>query len=134
MNGKQFAAEAENLADVMAYIREFLEQAGCSLHKLQQILLAAEEIFMNIVHYAYGDEKGSVTIRCARLDSPARYALWFCDTGKPFDPTTKEAPDLSENLLDRKVGGLGIFLVQRMMDKMVYTRENEQNIIYIEKA
>lgn len=133
MNEKQFAAEAENLAGVMAYIREFLENSGCSSHKMQQILLATEEIFVNIVHYAYGDEKGMVTVKCARLDSPDRYALWFSDTGEPFDPTVQKAPDISENLLDREVGGLGIFLVGRLMDKMTYSRENGQNILYVEK-
>jgi len=107
MNEKQFAAEAESLADVMAYVQEFLEREGCSPHKLQQMLLATEEIFVNIAHYAYGGEKGLVTVRCARLEAPDRYALWFCDTGIPFDPTTRESPDLTKDLQDREIGGLG---------------------------
>ncbi len=134
MNEKQFAAEADALAGVMAYARGFLEEAGCPPKTLRQILLAVEEIFINIARYAYKGEKGTVTVKCAQLDSPARYALWFRDDGVPFDPTAVEVPDLSEDLLDREVGGLGIFLVRRMMDKMAYTRENGENVIYIEKA
>ncbi|HBU12909.1 MAG TPA: ATP-binding protein [Clostridiales bacterium] len=133
MNEKQFAAEAENLAEVMTYVQDGLKEAGCPPQTLRQILLAVEEIFVNIAHYAYRGEKGFVTVKYARLDSPARYALWFCDAGVPFDPTARDAPDISTDLRNRQIGGLGIFLVREMMDKMTYTRENGRNIIYIEK-
>lgn len=130
---KQYAAKADELSRVQEDIKSFLQEAECPPKALMQVLLAVEEIFINIVNYAYGDKKGAVTLKLELLNEPDRYALWFCDTGVPFDPTARKEPDLSEDLLDREIGGLGIFLVRKTMDKMTYKREDGWNITCIEK-
>ena len=55
------------------------------------------------------------------------------DTGIPFDPTAAPEADTSLGVEDRPIGGLGIFLVRKIMDKVSYRRENGKNILSMTK-
>ena len=57
----------------------------------------------------------------------------FMDRGVPYDPLAKDDPDVTLSLNDREIGGLGIFMVKKSMDDMVYTYENGQNVLTIRK-
>ena len=60
--------------------------------------------------------------------------LTFTDTGRPFDPLQADDPDTKVPLSERKIGGLGIFVVKKMMDKVEYRRENDRNILTLTKC
>ena len=53
--------------------------------------------------------------------------------GKAFNPLETEDPDLALDVAERKIGGLGIFLVKNVMDEIDYRREDERNILTIKK-
>ena len=55
------------------------------------------------------------------------------DSGVPFDPTLASEPDLAADLKDRPIGGLGIYLVKRIMDQVSYARKNGKNILSMTK-
>ena len=55
------------------------------------------------------------------------------DSGIPFDPTAKKDPDITESAEERKIGGLGIYMVKKSMDSMIYEYKDNQNILTISK-
>ena len=126
-------AELEQLQNVQDFIAEELEACGCPMKAQFQIEVAVEEIFVNIVSYAYRPEVGEATIRCAVEEEPLQVTIQFLDHGKPFDPLAKEDADTSGDALEEREGGLGILLVKKSMDDVRYAYENGKNILTIRK-
>lgn len=94
--------------------------------------LAFEEIVSNIVCYAYSPEaEGEMTIEI--VESDQQVIITFKDRGKPFDPLSVAEPDTTLSINERPVGGLGIFLVRKMMDSVSYIYSDSQNILEIRK-
>ena len=124
-------AKLENLEKVTDFIESMLDD--CEMKTVLQIRLAAEEIFVNIVSYAYESGEGNMDIDCEFLENPKRFLLRFSDYGVPFDPTAKEDADTSEDALLGRIGGLGILLVKKNMDSVNYVREQGKNILTLVK-
>ncbi len=97
----------------------------------KHLLIAADEIFTNIVSYAYSGTAGPVEVS-AEQDAKI-FRLTFADTGKPFDPLQTADPDIKTPLEERQIGGLGLFVVKKLMDKVEYRRENGRNILTLTK-
>ena len=125
-------AKLENLVDVTAFVESQLETLDLPMKTQMQIDLAVEEIFVNIASYAYSPEDGMAIIEVELTEDP-RVIITFIDNGKPFDPLAKEDPDVTQTAEDRKVGGLGIFMVKKSMDDVSYEYKDGQNILRIEK-
>ena len=125
-------AKLENLVDVTAFVESQLETLDLPMKTQMQIDLAVEEIFVNIANYAYSPEDGLAIIEVELTEDP-RVIITFIDNGKPFDPLAKEDPDITKSAEDRKVGGLGIFMVKKSMDDVFYEYKDGQNVLRIEK-
>ncbi len=125
-------AEIGNLEAVQSFIGEALEKLGCPVKVLTQVDVAAEEIFVNIAHYAYAPGKGDATVRVEKAD-PAGAVITFADRGVPYDPTSKEDPDTALPAEEREIGGLGIFMTKKIMDEMTYERRDGMNILKMRK-
>ena len=121
----------ENIGKATEFVDSELEALGCPLKAQAAIDVAIDEIFGNISHYAYDPGTGPVTVR-VESDSKA-VEITFMDKGKPFDPLKKADPDVSLSAEERKIGGLGIFLVKKTMDDMTYEYKDGQNILKIRK-
>ena len=94
-----------------------------------QIGIAAEEVFVNIANYAYpSNDNGSVSVVCAVGGSPRFVSISFIDNGIPFNPLNKPDPDINAPFEEREEGNLGIFMVKKLMDSVVYTYKNNQNV------
>ena len=78
-------------------------------------------------------EEGKVKIVSQLKDNPERLCIEFSDQGVPFNPLEKPDPDITLSAEERNIGGLGIFLTKKFMDKVEYRFENGSNILYIEK-
>lgn len=126
-------ASIDNLGQVLGFIDEQLESAGCPMREQMKIDVAVEEIFVNIASYAYAPDSGSATVRIEFEQDPPAAVITFVDSGIPYDPLEKADPDVSLSLHEREIGGLGIFMVKKSMDGMTYQRENGQNILHIRK-
>ena len=134
MQKLKICALAEKLPEVNAFLDPLLEQLHCPGRARCQIDLAVEEIFVNIAHYAYGEGTGSAVIAVEALPELPGVRIIFEDTGMPYDPLAKEDPDVTLAVHERKIGGLGIFLVKKTMTRMEYRYENGKNILTLEKS
>lgn len=87
-----------------------------------------DELLMNIISYAYPDEgKHDISIKVELSDD--RLKVSMVDDGIPFNPLGIETPDTELSLEERKIGGLGIHLIRKMMDRVSYQRRIHKNVI-----
>lgn len=126
-------AKEKNLYTVLSFINERLDEISCPEAVKSQLNIAAEEIFVNIAKYAYGGESGKAVIKFSFDENEKTVALVFEDNGMPYNPLEKPDPDITMSAQERKIGGLGIFMVKKFTDSMEYTYENETNILKIIK-
>ena len=126
-------ASVAKLPEVLGFIDGHLEAGECPLRAMMQIDVAAEEIFVNIANYAYAPGKGMAKIRVEVGDDPRGVAITFIDRGMKYDPLAKEDPDVTLSAEERKIGGLGVFLVKNTMDDMTYEYVDGQNVLTIKK-
>ena len=126
-------AVVENIPRATAFVSEELDKIGCPMKARAQIDIAIDELFGNIAHYAYPGGTGDTVVRF-EFDAPSRTAaVTFMDSGVPYDPLKKEDPDVTLPAEQRKIGGLGIFLVKKTMDEMRYERRDGRNVLTIKK-
>lgn len=126
-------AEIGNIERITESINEQLEAAGCSIKAKMQIDVAIDELASNVAYYAYTPNTGNITVDYEFLSDTGTAKLSFIDEGKPYNPLIKEDPDVTAELEDRRIGGLGIFMVKKTMDNMEYIYENGRNIVTIFK-
>ena len=123
-------ASIERLDEVIDFVNAELESNMCPPDIQNQIDVAVDEIFTNIASYAYTSKKGNAEISIAARDE---ILLIFEDSGIPYNPLEHVPPDLDKPLIERDMGGLGIFLTKQFMDKVDYTRLNDKNILTMYK-
>ena len=66
-------------------------------------------------------------------EDPVCVTITFVDHGIPYDPLAKEDPDITLSAEERKIGGLGIYMVKKSMDNMSYEYTDQQNILRLTK-
>ena len=105
-------------------------EAGFSLPRVHEIELVVEEVVANICRHSYGEQLGSVELSCWRFDGP-KLALEFIDYGCPCDILALPAPDLSVDLDQRDLGGIGVPMLRALVDEATYRREDARNILCV---
>ncbi len=125
-------ASLENLGTINSFIHKWAKKASLSTHSENELLLAAEELYINIVRYAYPESLGKVTIHC-RIDEDS-LVLKIKDEGIPFNPLQLPEPHLVSCLKERKVGGLGVFLMRRFADNVKYEKQGKYNVLTLVKS
>ena len=119
-------------------LADFINQV-CNKFALDQSLsfqlnLVLEEAVVNVIQYAFPKgEEHTFTLDVKKEADTITFILR--DDGKPFNPLT-QAPDVDINLSaeKRQIGGLGIFLVQQMMDEVDYKRTSKgENVLVMKK-
>jgi len=113
----------------MHFVSGFAGDHGFSKNRIAEIQLATEEALLNLFQYAYpGEHKGEVELTC-EMKSDSELNIRIFDTGIPFDILSLSEPDLSCPLPDRKIGGLGCYLIRKMADEVHYRRQGDANIL-----
>jgi anti-sigma regulatory factor (Ser/Thr protein kinase) len=136
MSELRLPAKVENLKEFMEFVSGFAKAEGFNNKRIQEIELATEEALINIFNYAYPDDEiGEVEVRC-RMEDPSSLVIDLLDTGKPFDIQAVPEPDLTLDVSERKVGGLGIHLIKKMASRVHYRRKGQSNILtlFIDKT
>ena len=100
----------------------------------KQLMICCDEIFTNIASYAYPGGSGNVTVAVEFVAATQSLRIIFSDSGTAFNPLEISAPDTSSALSERKIGGLGMFLVKKMMDSVEYCRQDGKNILTLTKC
>ncbi len=124
----RFAVEVtpspEALSGLTDNVTEFLEGAGVDARAVHHVALVIEEILTNVAtHGGCPDAPATVAIEV----QPDRIAGRIGDRGTPFDLRTAPRPDIGASVEDRKIGGLGLYLVRELTSGLDYRREGEQN-------
>ncbi len=133
MKERTVDARTESLPEILSFVGAELEAMDCPEGTRKQLFIVIDEVFANIAGYAYAGGEGSVTVRLEAEAEPRAAALTFLDSGVPFDPLTKEAPDTSLKARERKIGGLGIFMVRKLTDEVSYAYADGKNTLTIKK-
>jgi anti-sigma regulatory factor (Ser/Thr protein kinase) len=116
-------AEVSLLAE---WVEQLGEELGLEMPEVFQLNLALEEAVVNVMNYAYQDS-GLIDLSVTAVDSEIVFVLE--DSGKVFDPTKVDDPDITLSAEDRDIGGLGIFLVQQLMSSVTYCRKDGRNVL-----
>jgi serine/threonine-protein kinase RsbW len=128
----QVEAKVEQLARISAFIADAMRAFGLDDRKSFEVQLAVDEACANIMHYAYSEVRGTIELSCERRNGEVR--VMITDHGKPFDPTAVPPPNLDADVEDRAVGGLGIYFMRRMVDKINYEYRDGQNVLTMVKG
>ena len=127
-----FPARFEYLDEIRSYVAEQARAAGFSDKAVYAIQLAADEAASNIIEHAYaGVADASFDMTCEY--SASRLVITFTDRGKSFDISKVGKPDVKADLSDRKIGGLGIFLMHKLMDGVHYESREAGNTLILTK-
>lgn len=122
--GGQFEAvfrnDTANLAEIRAFVRERAAVLGFSVEELYHIELAVDEACANVMEHAYPPGMADPGLHlCVQVEYD-RFTVVIADRGVAFDPHMIASPDMSEYMAEYKVGGLGIYLMRSLMDKVDY--------------
>lgn len=99
----------------------------------RQLMVAADEVFTNISSYGYPSGQGMATAEVAFDLEAGELTLVFRDEGVAFNPLSSAPEPPSGPLAERSPGGLGIFLVRKLMDTATYRREDGRNVLTLTK-
>ena len=129
MKTVQFAAKFENLDEIREFVGDIARKGGFSDKDVYNIQLATDEAASNIIEHAYQNMPDKVLdLSCGMRGDVITITL--TDYGDSFDPSEVPVPDLKADLSDRKIGGLGIFLMRKLMDEIDYRPgPNKSNVL-----
>ena len=129
MTSKTFKAQTDELSDILGFVDLMLEKYECPMKIQTAICVAIEEVFVNVARYAYENGEGDVTLEIGFDKESRNITFRMRDKGVPFDPLKKPDPDITLSAEEREIGGLGIFITKKTMDKVEYTYENGENTL-----
>ena len=124
--------DVEQVTRLNDFVDAFCAELGIPSTEATQMRLSVEEAAVNVINYAYPEgEIGELNVKATATASALKFVL--IDSGMSFAPT--DAPDVDTSLSaeDRRIGGLGIFLVRQLMDTINYERIDGHNVLTLKK-
>lgn len=121
------------LDKVSQFIEEIGEELGLDLELQMNLNLVLEEMVVNVIDYAYPEGTEADVELLAKSDGK-ELTFVLSDQGREFDPTAQESNDMSANPAERKLGGMGIFIVKNIMNKVTYQRLDGKNLLTMTKG
>ena len=125
--------QISELEKVAQFVEEIGEELGLSMELQMNLNLVMEEMVTNVIFYAYPEGDVEDIELLAKSDGK-ELTFVLSDQGKEFDPTAKEDTDLDVNPADRDLGGMGIFIVKNIMNKVTYQRLEGKNLLTMTKG
>lgn len=126
-------AVLENLEELRDFAEEVAINVGLNHEHAFAFKLAAEEVINNVIQYGYQDQEPGIISLSFECDKE-KAILTIMDDGMYFSPDKAEAPDIEADWSERKIGGLGIYIVKELMDNVSYTKIGEnKNMFVLEK-
>ena len=124
--------DVRQIPQLADFVETIAQESNLDQALAMTLNLALEEAVTNVIMYAYPKgSQGLVDLEAiVRKDS---LVFILSDSGKPFDPTSAPEADISLDVEDRPIGGLGIFLVRQLMDVIQYQRDGDKNVLTLRK-
>jgi len=123
-----FPAKFEYLDEIREFVAQIARRGGFNEREIYSLQLAADEAASNIIEHAYeGIPDGSLDLACD-MQSDALVII-MRDHGKSFDPSKVKTPNLKANLSERQIGGLGVYLMRKLMDEVRYESSGRSNTL-----
>lgn len=125
--------QVSELTKLSAFVEQTCGEAGVDQTLTMSINLALEEAVSNVIFYAFpkGETGHRITVKFTLRGNELRYTIF--DRGIPFNPLARADTDITLSAEDRSIGGLGIFLVKQIMDRVEYERKGAENILKLTK-
>lgn len=125
-------ASTKHLAQVRNFVARHATEFGFNKNDISDIRLAVDEAFTNIIEHAYqNDEKQSVKIALGHNGKQFWISLY--DSGKSFSLKDYKKPDIKEKIKQKKRGGVGVYLIKKLMDDVEYRQDGPRNEIRMTK-
>ncbi len=133
MKKAKYSADFNNLDSIRDFVGEAAEQAGFSSKEVYSIQLAADEACSNVIEHAYaGVPDGEILLTCDVEEG--QICITIHDHGKEFDISHVRQPNLGKDLSEREVGGLGVYLIHKLMDEVHFSSSKKTgNILTMKK-
>ncbi len=126
----------KNNIDEINRLHTFIEEVGEAFELPMKVVLnlnlVLEEAVTNVIMYAYPQEQNEHIYLTAKKQDD-RLVFVLTDSGKAFDPTQAPDADITLSADERQIGGLGIFLIRKIMNEVKYERINDKNVLTLEK-
>ncbi|MBN2388538.1 MAG: ATP-binding protein [Anaerolineales bacterium] len=113
-----FPAHFDQLDAIRRFVTQAARDVGLAEKDVCAVEMAVDEACSNIIEHAYRSSKGVIECTCECADDALTVVLR--DYAAPFDPANVPPPDLSDDLEERKIGGLGVYLMRQLMDEIHY--------------
>ena len=110
-------AVLSDLPRIVEFVVKWLESRGLDKYSFP-LETAVDEASTNVIKYAYNGQGGFFHISCELQGH--EIVVTIRDRGKQFDPNSVPLPDVDADLENRRVGGLGIYMMKKMMDRVSY--------------
>lgn len=133
MRKVKFPAQFQYLDEIRDFVAEIASRGGFDSKEVYSIQLAADEAASNIIEHAYaGVTNGELEISCEVKNQVL--TITMRDHGRAFDPGSVAPPNITGDLSKRKIGGLGIYLMRKLMDDVRYeTIPGKGNLLTLQK-
>ena len=128
MEALKLPAVLENLDTFIRLAHSGAATFGLSDKRITEVELALEEALVNVFTHAYRERAGIVEVRLGHRNEK-EFVIEIIDEGIPFDPLSRSDPDVTLGVEERMIGGLGVFLIKKMMDHVEYRREDTMNVL-----
>jgi serine/threonine-protein kinase RsbW len=123
-----FPARFEYLDEIRELVAGVARQGGFSDKEIYSLQLAADEAASNIIEHAYdGVTDASLDVSCGMLGDTLTIVMR--DQGHTFDSSKVKQPDLKADLSERQIGGLGVYLMRKLMDEVHYETKGNDNVL-----
>ena len=126
-------AKIDNIPLLTDKIDDQLSVWNCPLKIQHQIDVAVDEIVTNVAQYAYYPETGMITVQMDMPEDGRMVQITFMDSGVAYNPLAGREPDVTLPAEVRPIGGLGVFMVKKLMDDVTYEYRDGSNILRIYK-
>ncbi len=130
-NSLTLDANLEALSSISDFVVEQARAAGLDEHAVWEVQLAVDEAATNVIQHSYAEHIGTLSVRAETVAGELRISI--SDRGVPFNPLDVPEPDLESPLEERKTGGLGLYLMRKLMDRVEWHFGDGENVLLMTK-
>jgi serine/threonine-protein kinase RsbW len=121
----------EEITRLSEELEAFCEQHGVSMNTLMALNLSLEEAVTNVINHGFDGGEHVIDVELVVADGAVQATI--TDDGKEYNPLARQDPDLDASLEERRIGGLGVLLVKKLMDEVSYARNGGRNVLAMRK-